>query len=334
MVARNFQADYQRPVGNGPPRIVALLEYRFLELIGPLAYPPSVVARHFFFTFFLLSLPLFLPLLRRFLPSTMLPWGFRRPSPGRGKITRVRQGRIPRFRLGSVIYSELQRDLSCSLRFLPLSFSLSVVFLLIPPPSSFQFLPTPFSNFFSFSLFLLSSSLGFPSLSTFISSFSQSARSPSCSYFSSSVCISSSPPTSPVHPLFNSRFSPSPSPPPQFFFFPPRGGRQQRGRFRYLYGGEERGGLAEEKPAAPRWNTRRRCAGTRPGNFRNASFESGVIGWVMAGRKRWGWEAKVSLVCGQALRSKVTINPLSAVDSYSASIQWNVSVDYMYLGYV
>lgn len=165
MVARNFQADYQRPVGNGPPRIVALLEYRFLELIGPLAYPPSVVARHFFFTFFLLSLPLFLPLLRRFLPSTMLPWGFRRPSPGRGKITRVRQGRIPRFRLGSVIYSELQRDLSCSLRFLPLSFSLSVVFLLIPPPSSFQFLPTPFSNFFSFSLFLLSSPLGFPSLS-------------------------------------------------------------------------------------------------------------------------------------------------------------------------
>lgn len=52
MVARNFQADYQRPVGNGPPRIVALLEYRFLELIGPLAYPPSVVARHFFFYFF------------------------------------------------------------------------------------------------------------------------------------------------------------------------------------------------------------------------------------------------------------------------------------------
>ena len=46
-MARNFQADYQRPVGNGPPRIVALLEYRFLELIGPLAYPPSVVARHF-----------------------------------------------------------------------------------------------------------------------------------------------------------------------------------------------------------------------------------------------------------------------------------------------
>lgn len=118
--------------------------------------------------------------------------------------------------MGSVIYSELQRDLSCSLRFLPLSFSLSVVFLLIPPPSSFQFLPTPFSNFFSFSLFLLSSPLGFPSLSTFISSFSQSARSPSCSYFSSSVCISSSPPTSPVHPLFNSRFSPSPSPPPNF----------------------------------------------------------------------------------------------------------------------
>lgn len=51
MVARNFQADYQRPVGNGPPRIVALLEYRFLELIGPLAYPPSVVARHFFLLF-------------------------------------------------------------------------------------------------------------------------------------------------------------------------------------------------------------------------------------------------------------------------------------------
>lgn len=110
--------------------------------------------------------------------------------------------------MGSVIYSELQRDLSCSLRFLPLSFSLSVVFLLIPPPS-------PLSNFFLllFPTSLVSLSFYFPlPLASPLSLdfhfvFLQSARSPSCSYFSSSVCISSSPPTSPVHPLFNSRFS-------------------------------------------------------------------------------------------------------------------------------
>ena len=66
-------------------------------------------------------------------------------------------------------------------------------------------------------------------------------------------------------------------------------------------------------------------------NFRNASFESGVIGWVMAGRKRWGWEAKVSLVCGQALRSKVTINPLSAVDSYSASSEMSAWITYIWV---